>query len=70
MKRDVKALGCAVYVVLRQCKVAPDECLAMMEDMSPEMHAAFVLRRDRGVVVMQRKAENLISNPKSHSLLC
>ena len=26
--------------------------------MSHEMHAAFVLRRDRGVVVMQRKAEN------------
>ena len=53
MKRDVKALGCAVYVVLRQCKVAPDECLAMMEDMSPEMHDAFGLSQDRGVVVFQ-----------------
>ena len=32
-------------------------CEIRLEDMSHEMHAAFVLRRDRGVV-MQRKAEN------------
>ena len=61
MKRDVTTLSCVVYVVLRHCKVAPDECLAMMKAMSPEMHDAFGLRRSKGCVVMQRNAENLIA---------